>query len=191
MKAFVERLSSDKAFAAEFKEFLAAKNEKVKEGTKLVGEQLNKLVMGSIREFAASKGITLTDDEQTGKSLAGLSKQICMQMDEMIVKSFAALEGSMKQPVDVPPEFVKAIRENKETYLACMHEADKAAEEAVESCGKALDAAVAEALKSFSEKTGYQGAYHSFAMNKAVSKKLNEVIGAQIKGLMQISKTAP
>ena len=64
--------------------------------------------MGSIKEFAASRGMTLTDDEQTAKSLAALSKQICLQMDNMIVKNFAALEGSMKQPVDMPPEMAKA-----------------------------------------------------------------------------------
>ena len=65
MKEFIKRLNSDKEFAAEFKEFLTAKNQTVREGTRLVGEHLNKLVMSSVKEFAASKGMTLKDDEQT------------------------------------------------------------------------------------------------------------------------------
>lgn len=190
MKAFVEKLRTDKAFAAEFKEFLTAKNEKAKEGTRQVGEQLNKLVMGSIKEFAASKGMTLTDDEQTAKSLAGLSKQICMQMDDMIVKNFTTLEGSMKQPIDMPPEMVKVIRENKELYAECMHSADKAVAEATKKFMKELDAAVMAANREFAEKTGYNGAYPSTQINKAVAAKLNEVIRSQQKGLMEISKTA-
>ena len=190
MKEFVKRLSSDKEFAAEFREFLTAKNEKVKEGTRQIGEQLNKLVMGSIKEFAASKGMTLTDDEQTAKSLAALSKQICLQMDDMIVKNFASLEGSMKQPIDMPPEMVKVIRENKELYAECMHKADAAAAEAVKKFGQELNVAVMASLKEFSEKTGYAGPYPSAEINKVIAKKLNEVISNQLKGLMQLSKTA-
>ena len=190
MKEFIKRLSSDKEFAAEFRKFLTAKNEKVKEGTRLVGEQLNKLVRGSIKEFAASKGMTLTDDEQTARTLAGLSKQICLQMDDMIVKNFASLEGSMKQPMDVPPEMIKVIRENKELYAECMHKADKAAEEAIRKCMRELDAAVMASIKEFAEKTGYQGPNSSTEFNKAVAAKLNEVIRNQVKGLMELSKTA-
>lgn len=190
MKEFVKRLSSDKEFAAEFKEFLTAKNEKVKAGTRQVGEQLNKLVMGSIKEFAASKGMTLTDDEQTAKSLAGLSKQICLQMDDMIVKNFASLEGSMKQPLDMPPEMVKVIRENKELYAECMHKADKAAAEATQKLLKELDAAVMASIKEFAEKTGYNGPQPSTQFNKAIAQKLNEVIRTQQKALVELSKTA-
>ena len=190
MKAFIKRLSSDKEFAAEFKEFLTAKNEKVKEGTRLVGEQLNKLVMGSIKEFAASKGMTLTDDEQTAKTFAGLSKQICLQMDDMIVKSYAALEGSMKQPLEMPPEMVKVIRENRELYAECMHKADKAVAEATGKFMKELDAAVMAANKEFAEKTGYNGPYPSVEINKTIAAKLNEVIRNQQKALMELSKTA-
>lgn len=169
---------------------MTAKNEKVKEGTRLVGEQLNKLVMGSIKEFAASKGMTLTDDEQTAKSLSALSKQICLQMDEMIVKSFAALEGSMKQPLDMPPEMEKVIRENKELYAECIHKADKAAAEATQKLLKELDAAVMAANKEFAEKTGYNGPYPSGEFNKAIVQKLNEVIRSQQKALVELSKTA-
>ena len=190
MKEFIKRLKTDKEFAAEFKEFLTAKNAKVKEGTRQVGEQLNKLVMGSIKEFAASKSMVLTDDEQAAKSLAGLSKQICLQMDDMIVKNFTSLEGSMAQPVDMPPEMVKVIRENKELYLECMHSADKAAAEATRKCLRELDAAVMAANKEFAEKTGYKGPYPSTEINKAISQKLNEVISNQLKGLMELSKTA-
>ena len=190
MKEFIKRLTSDKEFAAEFKAFLTAKNDKVKEGTRQVGEQLNKLVMGSIKEFAASKGMTLTDDEQTAKSLSALSKQICLQMDEMIVKNFAALEGSMKQPLDISPEMIKVIRENKELYAECMHKADAPAAEAIRKFGQELNAAVMASLKEFSEKTGYAGPYPSTEINKAISQKLNEVISNQLKGLMELSKTA-
>ena len=189
MKAFIKRLSSDKEFAAEFKEFLTAKNEKVKEGTRLVGEQLNKLVMGSIKEFAASKGMTLTDNEQTAKTFAGLSKQICLQMDDMIVKSYAALEGSMKQPMEMPPEMVKVIRENRELYAECMHKVDKAVAEATGKFMKELDAAVMAANKEFAEKTGYNGPYPSGELNKHIAAKLNELIRNQQKALMEISKT--
>lgn len=190
MKEFVKRLTSDKEFAAEFKEFLAAKNDKVKEGTRQVGEQLNKLVMGSIKEFAASKGMTLTDDEQTAKSLSGLSKQICLQMDEMIVKNFAALEGSMKQPLDMPPEMIQVIRENKELFAECMHKADQAVAEATRKFLKELDAAAMASLKKFAEKTGYNGPQPSTEMNKAIANKLNEVIRTQQKALVELSKTA-
>ena len=190
MKKFVERLTSDREFASEFREFLTAKNDKVREGTRQVGEQLNKLVMDSIREFAASKGMTLTDDEQTAKSLAGLSKQICLQMDDMIVKNFAAMEGSMKKPMDIPPEMVKVIRENKELYAECMRKADKAIAEATRNLMKELDAAVMAANREFAEKTGYKGPYPSAELNKAIAQKLNEVISTQKKALMELSKTA-
>ena len=190
MKEFIKRLKTDKEIAAEFKEFLSAKNEKVKSGTRQVGEQLNKLVMGSVKEFAASKGMTLVDDEQTAKSLAGLSKQICLQMDDMMVKNFASLEGSMKQPIDMPPEMIKVIRENKELYAECMHKADKAAEDAIQKCLRELDASVMASLKEFAEKTGYNGPYPSGEINKAIAKKLNETILNQLKGLVQLSKTA-
>ena len=190
MKEFIKKLTSDKEFASEFKAFLTAKNDKVKEGTRQVGEQLNKLVMGSIKEFAASKGMTLTDDEQTAKSLAGLSKQICLQMDDMIVKNFASLEGSMKQPIDMPPEMIKAIRENKELYAECMHKADAVAAEAIRKFGQELNAVVMASFKEFSEKTGYHGPYPSTEINKAIVQKLNEVISNQLKGLMELSKTA-
>ena len=190
MKEFVKRLSGDKEFAAEFKEFLTAKNDKVKEGTRLVGEQLNKLVMSSVKEFAASKGITLKDDEPTAKSFAGLCKQICLQMDEMIVKNFAALEGSMKQPVDMPPEMIKVIRENKELYAECMHKADQAIAEATRKFMKEMDAAVMAANKEFADKTGYNGPYPSVEINKAIAGKLNDTIRTQQKALMEISRTA-
>ena len=190
MKEFIKRLNSDKEFAAEFKAFLTAKNDKVKEGTRQVGEQLNKLVMGSIKEFASSKGMTLTDDEQTAKSLSALSKQICLQMDDMIVKNFASLEGSMKQPIDVPPEMIKVIRENKELYAECMHKADTAVAEATKHFLKELDAAVMASIKEFAEKTGYKGPYPSTEINKAIAQKLNEVIRTQQKALMELSKTA-
>ena len=190
MKEFIKRLNSDKEFAAEFKEFLTKKNEKVKEGTRQVGEQLNKLVMGSIKEFAASKGMTLTDDEQTAKSLSALSKQICLQMDDMIVKNFAALEGSMKQPIDMPPEMIQVIRENKELYAECMHKADKAVAEATKKFMKEMDDAVMAANKEFAEKTGYKGPYPSAEINKTIAGKLNELIRNQQKALVELSKTA-
>ena len=186
MKQFVERLKTDKDFAAEFKDYMLKKNDKVKEGTKLVGEQLNKLVMGSIKDFAAEKGMELKDDEQTSKSLAGLSKQICMQMDDMIVKSFASLEGSMKNPINMPPEIMKLIVENKDTYIECCKKIDKKVEEAVQTCMRAWDAAVVEALTEFTKKVGYDGPVPSSPeMNKEVAKKLNEVVDTQFKGLMQ------
>ena len=190
MKEFIKRLKTDKEFAAEFKEFLTAKNAKVKEGTRQIGEQLNKLVLGSIKEFADGKGIALKDDEQAAKSLAALSTQICIQMDDMIVKNFTSLEGSMTQPIDMPPEMIKAIRENKELYAECMHSADKAAEEAIQKCQRELDAAVMAANKEFAEKSGYKGPYPSTEINKAIAKKLNETILNQLKGLVQLSKTA-
>ncbi len=190
MKEVVKRLNSDKEFAAEFKEFLTAKNQTVKEGTRLVGEHLNKLVMGSIKEFAASKGMTLKDDEQTAKSLSGLSKQICLQMDEMIVKNFASLEGSMKQPLDMPPEMIQAIRENKELYAACMHKADKAVSEALKKFSQELNAAVMAANMEFAQKTGYKGPYPTTEINKAIANKLNEVVRTQQKALMELSKPA-
>ena len=190
MKEFIKRLNSDKEFASEFKAFLTAKNDKVREGTRQVGEQLNKLVMGSIKEFAASKGMTLTDDEQTAKSLSALSKQICLQMDDMIVKNFASLEGSMKQPMDMPPEMIQVIRENKELYAECMHKADAAVAEATKHFLKELDAAVMASIKEFAEKTGYKGPNPSTEMNKAIAQKLNEVIRTQQKALVELSKTA-
>lgn len=190
MKQFVERLKTDKEFAAEFKTFMSGQNSKIKEGSKQVGEQLNKVVIDSIKEFAASKNITLTDDEQTSHALAALTKQICLQMDDMIVKSFASLEGSMTQPIDIPPEMMKAIKENKDLYQECMHKADKAAEEAIQKCLRELDAAVLQSQKEFAEKVGYQGAYPSAELNKAVAAKLNETIKTQLNGLIQASAAA-
>jgi len=190
MKQFVERLKNDKEFAAEFKEFMTGQNGKVKGGTRQVGEQLNKFVMNSIREFAASKGITLTEDEQTSHALAGLCKQICNQMDDMIVKSFISLEGSMKQPIDIPPEMLKVIKENQATYMECMHKTDKAVEEAVQKFLREMDAAVMASQKEFAEKVGYHGAYPSTEINKAIAAKLNETIHTQVTGLMEVFKTS-
>ena len=190
MKQFVERLKNDKEFAAEFKEFMTGQNGKVKGGTKQVGEQLNKLVMNSIREFAASKGITLVEDEQESHALAALSKQICHQLDDMIVKSFISLEGSMKQPIDMPPEMMKAISENQETYMECARKADKAVEEAIHNCLREIDAAVMASQKEFAERVGYHGAYPSTEINKAIATKLNETIHTQIKGLMEVFKAS-
>ena len=190
MKQFMERLQNDKDFAMEFRAFMTEKNNTVKEGTRLVGEHLNKLVMGAVKEFAASKGMELKDDAVASKPLAALTKQICMQMDDMIVKSFGRMEGSMKQPVDVPQEMIKAVRENKDLYMEIMHKADKAAGEAVKKCGKELDAAVMASLKEFADKVGYHGPYPSAEMNKMISAELNKVVMKQIKGLMEISKTA-
>ena len=34
----------------------------------------------------------LTDDPEISKALGNMSKQICMQLDEMIVKQFKAME---------------------------------------------------------------------------------------------------
>ena len=190
MKGFVNRLTTDKEFASEFKAFLATKNEKIKQGTKLIGEDLNRLIMRSIQEFAASKGMTLTDDEQTAKSLSALSKQIGLQLNDMIVKNFAALEGSMKQPLDMPPEMIQVIRENKELFAECIHKADKAAAEATQKLLKELDAAVMASIKEFAEKTGYKGPQPSTQFNKAIAQKLNEVICTQQKALVELSKTA-
>lgn len=57
-----------------------------------MGKQLDKVVMDTIRGFAESKGMTLTDDEEISKTLGNMSKQMCMQLNEMIVKQFKAME---------------------------------------------------------------------------------------------------
>lgn len=189
MKQFVERLATDKEFAAEFKEFMLGKNETVKEGTKLVGQHLDKLVMTAVKEFADSKGIVLQDDEMAKKPLEGLSHQICLQLDDMIVKSFVTLEGSVKQPAEMPPEFVEVIRNNKDLFSECCHKADQAAKEAVEKCGKEMNDAVMAAFREFAEKTGYQGDFSNVQINKKIAKRLNDVITTQIKGLIEVSKT--
>lgn len=192
MKEFINRLSTDKEFAGEFREFMTGQNAKVKEGTRLVGQQLDKAVMGSIKEFASIKGIELKDDDQISMSFTGLSKQICMQMNDMIVKSFTTVEGSMKQPVDFPQEWIQAIDENKELYLETLHKTDKDARATVEKCGKELNALIVSAFNEFAEKTGLllPDAQAYAEMNKAISQNLNNVISTQIKGLMEISKTS-
>ncbi len=157
--------------AREFKEFMKEKDETVKAGTKQVEPQLDKLVLDSVKEFAASKGIALTDDETTSKALSGLSKQIGIQLNDMIVKSFTTLEGSMKQPIDMSPELIKVTKENEELYAECMHKADAAVREALKKCGKEMDAAGMVAFKEFSEKTGYQGPYPSEQFNKEIAKR--------------------
>ena len=190
MKQFVERLATDKEFAAEFREFMLGKNETVKEGTKLVGQHLDKLVMTAVKEFADSKGIALQDDDQAKKPLSELSHQICLQLDDMIVKSFVTLEGSVKQPVDMPPELVEVIKNNKDLFSECCHKADQAAKEAVEKCGKEMNAAVMAAFKEFAEKTGYQGDFNDVQINKEIAKRLNDVITTQLNGLIEISRTS-
>ena len=92
MQEFVKKLQSDKAFAEEFKAYLSGSDAKVKEGTRQVGKQLDKVVMESIRSFAESKGMTLSDDPEISKTLGNMSKQICKQLDEMIIKQFQAME---------------------------------------------------------------------------------------------------
>ena len=92
MQEFVKKLQNDKAFAEEFKAYLSGADAKVKEGTRQVGKQLEKVVMDSIKSFAESKGMTLTDDPEISKTLDNMSKQICKQLDEMIIKQFKAME---------------------------------------------------------------------------------------------------
>lgn len=92
MNEFIKKLQSDKAFAEEFKAYLSGADSKVKEGTRQIGKQLDKVVMDTIKDFAESKGIALTDDDQVGKTLGNMSKQICKQLDEMIIKQFKAME---------------------------------------------------------------------------------------------------
>ena len=92
MNDFIKKLQSDKAFAEEFTAYLSGADAKVKEGTRQVGKQLDKVVMDTIKGFAQSKGIELKDDAEVSKTLGNMSKQICKQMDEMIVKQFKAME---------------------------------------------------------------------------------------------------
>ena len=56
--------------------------------------------------------------------------------------------------------------------------------------GEQLNKLVMAANKAFTEKAGYKGPYPSTEINKAIAKKLNETIHDQIKGLMELSKTA-
>ena len=95
----------------------------------------------------------------------------------------------MKQPIDVPPEMVKVVRENKELFAECMHNADKAVAEATQKFMNEMDTAVMTAVKEFAEKVGYNGPYPSTQINKAIAAKLNEVIRNQQKALTEISKT--
>lgn len=48
--------------------------------------------MDTIRGFAESKGMTLSDDEGVSKTLGNMSAQISKQLDEMILKQFKAME---------------------------------------------------------------------------------------------------
>ena len=92
MKDFIQRLKDDKAFGEEFKAYLSGADAKVKEGTRQVGKELDKVVMDTIRGFAESKGMTLTEDPDICKTLGNMSKQICLQLNEMIIKQFKAME---------------------------------------------------------------------------------------------------
>ena len=92
MNEFIKKLQSDKAFAEEFKAYLSGADSKVKEGTRQIGKQLDKVVMDTVKGFAESKGIALTDDAEVSKTMSNMSKQICKQLDEMIIKQFKAME---------------------------------------------------------------------------------------------------
>ena len=92
MNELIKKLQSDKDFAAEFKAYLAGADSKVKEGTREVAKQLDKVVMDTIRGFAESKGMTLSDDESVSKTLGNMSTQISKQLDETILKQFKAME---------------------------------------------------------------------------------------------------
>lgn len=92
MNEFIKKMQSDKEFAAEFRAYLSGADSKVKEGTRQIGKQLDKVVMDTIRGFAESKGIALTDDAEVSKTLGNMSSQICKQLDEMIIKQFKAME---------------------------------------------------------------------------------------------------
>ena len=92
MNEFIEKLQNDKAFAQEFKAYLSGTDGKVKEGTRQVAKELDKVVLEAVKGFAESKGITLTNDGEICKTLGNMSKQISKQLDEMIVKQFKAME---------------------------------------------------------------------------------------------------
>ena len=92
MNEFIQKLQSDKAFADEFRAYLSGADAKVKEGTRQIGKQMDKVVMDTIKGFAESKGISLKDDPEISKTLGNMSKQICKQLDEMIIKQFKAME---------------------------------------------------------------------------------------------------
>ena len=76
MNEFIQKLQSDKAFADEFRAYLSGADAKVKEGTRQVGKQIDKVVMDTIKGFAESKGISLKDDPEISKTLGNMSKQI-------------------------------------------------------------------------------------------------------------------
>ncbi len=92
MEELIKKLKTDEAFANDFKAFVKNANGTVKEGCSKIGAELNKFVIKTITDFAKSKGMSLKDNETVKKQLSTLSKQICIQLDEMIVKQFKALD---------------------------------------------------------------------------------------------------
>lgn len=91
MKNFIEKLRTDEAFAAEFLDAIHGADSEVKECIQGFSEQLDKLVMKAILEFASSHNMTIQDDEAVKKQITTLSKQIGLQLDEMVVKQFKGM----------------------------------------------------------------------------------------------------
>lgn len=88
MQEFIERFKKDPDLQKKFNEYIVGADKKVCEGTKQIGDQLNKLVIGVFTDFAKQNNIELKDDDKCKETLAPFCKQICMQLNETILKQF-------------------------------------------------------------------------------------------------------
>lgn len=86
LKEFHEQMKNDPALAKEYLEFFKKNDDgKVKELTKEVAKKLNELQANTAKAFAESKGFTFEADTEGDAVIATINKDICKQMDKLIV----------------------------------------------------------------------------------------------------------
>ena len=85
MNNFIEKMKTDKAFAAEYQAFMRKYDSEIMAATKEMGDRLDKINMKAITEFAQSKGMTLSDDKEAKEMLSGVSRNIGKSLDQVIL----------------------------------------------------------------------------------------------------------
>ena len=88
MDEFIEKIKTDKAFADGFKEYMRDYDSEIAAANKEMGEKIDKVMLKAICGYAKSKGMTLSDDKDSRDKLAGVSRSIGSQANEMLVKQF-------------------------------------------------------------------------------------------------------
>lgn len=89
MDKFVSELKNNLEFRKAFVEYMHAQEGRFGESFKVVADNLNKQVVGSIKAFAEEKGMTLQDSEEVQAQVSAQCKTIADQLNKAIIEQFS------------------------------------------------------------------------------------------------------